>query len=130
MPVALGVACGLAAGGRVSALANRFTHPWLLWATVGVQTAAEYPEVLLGDGLGKPTDMETPRNEPADENTRLKYLTDVVPIPLLGKIVSGGDLLIVLGLATLVARGMRADATAGESTDRPDSVGASSGRGQ
>lgn len=40
-----------------------------------------------------------------DENTRLPFLGDVIPLPPLRKVVSPGDLFILLGLAGVVVEG-------------------------
>ncbi|MGC8968486.1 MAG: DUF5317 family protein [Thermus sp.] len=40
-----------------------------------------------------------------DEHTRLPFLGDVIPLPPLRKVVSPGDLLILLGIAGVVAEG-------------------------
>ena len=43
------------------------------------------------------------RNEPMDATTRLAPLADVIPVRPLGKVVSPGDLVIVLGLIAMTA---------------------------
>ena len=45
---------------------------------------------------------------PADDDTRLPYLGDVVPVrmPLRPEVVSAGDVLIAAGLAQLVLLGL------------------------
>ena len=48
-----------------------------------------------------------PKNAPAGAGTRLAALGDVIPVPPLRKIVSPGDLLIILGAAATVAAAMR-----------------------
>ncbi|MDP3713568.1 MAG: DUF5317 domain-containing protein [Mycobacteriales bacterium] len=50
-----------------------------------------------------------PRHELADADTRLRWLSDVVPvrIPLRPEVVSVGDVLIAAGLAQLVVLGLR-----------------------
>lgn len=49
-----------------------------------------------------------PRHELADERTRLRWLSDVIPVrtPLRGEVVSAGDVLIAAGLAQLVVLGL------------------------
>jgi hypothetical protein len=51
--------------------------------------------------------VETPKNEPADGRTRLATLGDTIPVPLLRKVVSPGDLLIGGGAAAFVVFAMR-----------------------
>ena len=48
------------------------------------------------------------RHEPAGERTRLRWLSDVVPVPLplRPEVVSPGDVLVAAGLGQLVALGM------------------------
>lgn len=50
-----------------------------------------------------------PRHELADESTRLRPASDVIPVllPLHPEVVSAGDVLIAAGLAQLVVVGMR-----------------------
>jgi len=57
--------------------------------------------------VGLPNGSITPNNAPADTNTRLAVLGDVIPVPPLGKIVSPGDLFIIFGAAATVAAAMR-----------------------
>jgi hypothetical protein len=56
---------------------------------------------------GLPAGSANPKNAPADANTRLAFIGDVIPVAPLGKIVSPGDLLIILGAAATVAAAMR-----------------------
>jgi hypothetical protein len=56
---------------------------------------------------GLPATVVTPKNGPADIHTRLLVIGDIVPLPLLGKVLSPGDLLISLGAATAIAVAMR-----------------------
>ncbi|MFB9182931.1 DUF5317 family protein [Dactylosporangium sucinum] len=51
--------------------------------------------------------ITTPKNVPAGEETRLRYLGDIIPIAPLKKVVSPGDLLISGGSCALVALAMR-----------------------
>jgi hypothetical protein len=48
-----------------------------------------------------------PKNQPADDATRLAALGDVIPLPPLGKVLSAGDLLIAAGVSAGVAMAMR-----------------------
>ncbi|MET0416326.1 MAG: DUF5317 family protein [Actinoplanes sp.] len=57
--------------------------------------------------VGLPTGVQTPKNVPAGEHTRLAGLGDVIPVPGLRKVVSAGDLLIGAGAAAFVALAMR-----------------------
>jgi hypothetical protein len=56
---------------------------------------------------GLPADTATPKNVAADRHTRLAFLGDVIPVPLLGKVVSAGDLSISLGGAIAIVAAMR-----------------------
>jgi Family of unknown function (DUF5317) len=56
---------------------------------------------------GLPAGSANPKNAPADANTRLAFIGDVIPVAPLRKIVSPGDLLIILGAAATVAAAMR-----------------------
>jgi hypothetical protein len=49
----------------------------------------------------------TPKNAPADGTTRLPAIGDTIPIPLLHKVASPGDVLITTGAAALVVLAMR-----------------------
>ena len=51
--------------------------------------------------------LVTPKNMPAGSGTTLRFLSDIVPVSPLHKIVSPGDLLIVLGGSLLIALAMR-----------------------
>jgi len=57
--------------------------------------------------VGLHAGIETPKNEPADANTRLGFLGDTIPIPLLRKVISPGDVLISFGAGALVVLAMR-----------------------
>ncbi|WP_455359012.1 DUF5317 family protein [Streptomyces sp. SYSU K21746] len=63
------------------------------------------PEAAVA--LGKPAGVTTPKNEPANQDTKFAYLGDTMPVPVLAKIVSPGDLLIGIGIVVLVSTGMR-----------------------
>jgi hypothetical protein len=63
--------------------------------------------------IGAPADEQTralrsAKYAVADERTRLAWLGDDLPVVPLGKIVSVGDLVLLLGVAGLVATSMRA----------------------
>lgn len=58
-------------------------------------------------GVGLRPGIETPKNEPADGQTRLGFLGDTVPVAPLRKVVSPGDILISAGATALVALAMR-----------------------
>jgi len=58
-------------------------------------------------GVGLRAGIETPKNEPAGAHTRLGFLGDTVPIPLLRKVVSPGDIVISGGATALVVLVMR-----------------------
>jgi hypothetical protein len=57
--------------------------------------------------LGLPADVQGPKNVPADAGTRLAALGDIIPVPVLGKIASPGDVLIAGGTCALVVLAMR-----------------------
>ncbi|GAA4410224.1 DUF5317 family protein [Actinokineospora soli] len=48
----------------------------------------------------------TVKSAPADAQTRLSFLIDYIPVPVLHKVASVGDVLIGLGVAVLIAAGM------------------------
>ncbi|GLY03763.1 DUF5317 family protein [Actinoplanes sp. NBRC 101535] len=55
---------------------------------------------------GASTPSETPRNEPADADSRLTVLADVIPVPVLRAVVSPGDILIATGVVAALAGAM------------------------
>ncbi|MFS8096736.1 DUF5317 domain-containing protein [Lentzea alba] len=57
--------------------------------------------------VGVPPGAATSKNAPADSDTRLLFLGDVIPVPALHKIVSVGDVLIALGVVLLLALAMQ-----------------------
>jgi hypothetical protein len=57
--------------------------------------------------VGSAPDREGPKNAPADADTRLAPLGDVIPIPALRKIASPGDVLIGAGTIALITLVMR-----------------------
>jgi hypothetical protein len=59
------------------------------------------------EAAGLPATVVTPKNKPANTNTRLPFLGDIVPLPLLRKVLSPGDVLIGLGAATAIVVAMR-----------------------
>ncbi len=56
---------------------------------------------------GMPASVVTPKNHIADDHTRLAFMGDVIPLPGLRKVLSPGDLLIILGAAGAIAVSMR-----------------------
>src|SRR6266536_1917074 len=75
-----------------------------------------------------------PKNQPADDGTRLAFLGDVIPLVPLGKVLSAGDLLIAAGASAAVAVAMRRRGGTAPATTvlgaRPDSRGFDSHRGE
>jgi hypothetical protein len=67
--------------------------------------------------VGLEAGVETPKNEPAHAKTRLAALGDTIPVPVLRKVVSPGDLLIGGGACALVALAMRRHRRAGGTPD-------------
>jgi hypothetical protein len=59
------------------------------------------------DSAGLRTHVVTPKNTPAGEGTRLAGIGDIIPIPVLHKVASPGDVLITTGAAALVVLAMR-----------------------
>ncbi|MBL7261380.1 DUF5317 family protein [Paractinoplanes lichenicola] len=57
--------------------------------------------------IGSTPGLEGPKNAPADTATRLAPLGDIIPVPLVNKIASPGDVLIGGGTVALVALTMR-----------------------
>lgn len=51
--------------------------------------------------------LETPKNAPAGSGTALRLLGDIIPVAPLHKIISPGDVFIVLGGSALIAVAMR-----------------------
>jgi hypothetical protein len=70
-------------------------------------------------GLGLPETVETPKNEPAGTHTRLAPLGDTIPVPILRKIISPGDILIAGGACALVVLAMRRHRRPDEPAARP-----------
>ncbi|GAB2622848.1 hypothetical protein Aab01nite_26920 [Paractinoplanes abujensis] len=56
---------------------------------------------------GSTPGLEGPKNAPADAGTRLAPLGDIIPVPLINKVASPGDVLISGGTVALVALAMR-----------------------
>jgi hypothetical protein len=54
-----------------------------------------------------PATVTDPKHQPADHDTRLALLGDVIPVRPLGKIISAGDLLIAVGVSAAVAMALR-----------------------
>jgi Family of unknown function (DUF5317) len=54
-----------------------------------------------------PATFVGPKNQPADGGTRLALLGDVIPVPLLRKVISAGDLLIAAGVSSATAMALR-----------------------
>ncbi|MCW2665230.1 MAG: hypothetical protein JWN57_192 [Frankiales bacterium] len=90
------VGLGVAANALVVGLNGAMPVSLDAAARAGIGTSA----ILLG---------EDPRHEVADDRTRLRALSDVVPVPLPSRpqVVSPGDVLVAAGLAQLVVVGMR-----------------------
>ncbi|MCM4078312.1 DUF5317 family protein [Paractinoplanes hotanensis] len=57
--------------------------------------------------VGLPPGLESPKNLPADTSTRLAALGDVIPVPVVRKVASPGDVLIGGGTCALVILVMR-----------------------
>lgn len=62
----------------------------------------------------------TPKNMPADAGTRLAPIGDTIPVPVLHKVASPGDVLISVGAAALVVLVMRRRTDTGETAPRRD----------
>lgn len=90
------VGLGVAANALVVGLNGAMPVSLDAAARAGIGTSA----LLLG---------EDPRHEVADDGTRLRWLSDVVPVPLPWRpqVVSPGDVLVAAGLGQLVVVGMR-----------------------
>jgi len=54
-----------------------------------------------------PATVAGPKNQPADQSTRLAVLGDVIPLPPVRKVLSIGDLLIAAGVSAAVAMALR-----------------------
>jgi hypothetical protein len=57
--------------------------------------------------IGSAPGLEGPKNAPAGAGTRLAPLGDIIPVPLINKIASPGDVLISGGTVALVVLAMR-----------------------
>jgi hypothetical protein len=57
--------------------------------------------------VGSAPGLEGPKNAPADAGTRLAPLGDIIPVPLINKVASPGDVLISGGTVALVMLAMR-----------------------
>lgn len=64
-------------------------------------------EPTAAEAVGLRPDLTTPKNEPADDATRLAFLGDTIPVTPLKKVVSAGDVLIGAGTVALTALAMR-----------------------
>ncbi|GIF98245.1 DUF5317 family protein [Catellatospora citrea] len=64
-------------------------------------------EPTAAAAVGLRPDLTTPKNEPADDATRLAFLGDTIPVSPLNKVVSAGDVLIGAGTVALTALAMR-----------------------
>ncbi|GIF01665.1 DUF5317 family protein [Paractinoplanes rishiriensis] len=67
--------------------------------------------------VGNAPDREGPKNAPADSGTRLAALGDVIPVPVVRKVASPGDVLISGGIIALVVLVMRRGRPAEEQPD-------------
>jgi hypothetical protein len=56
----------------------------------------------------------SPKHVAADDTTRLLWLGDVVPVRPIGKVVSSGDIVLLLGVAAAAAAGMAGGQSGGE----------------
>lgn len=66
-------------------------------------SAAQYADVPES----KISATDLPKNEQASVDTRLAWLGDVIPVKLIHKVISAGDVLIIFGIALLVMEGMQ-----------------------
>jgi hypothetical protein len=57
--------------------------------------------------VGNAPDLEGPKNAPADASTRLAWLGDIIPVPVVRKVASPGDVLISGGTVALIILAMR-----------------------
>lgn len=73
---------------------------------IGLNNRMPYDPAAVAAVGGIPG-VEGPKNAPADAGTRLAALGDVIPVPLLGKVASPGDVLIGGGTIALVTLTMR-----------------------
>ncbi|GAA1403688.1 DUF5317 family protein [Catellatospora coxensis] len=71
-------------------------------------------EPAAAEAVGLRPGLTTPKNAPAHDATRLAFLGDTIPVALLNKVVSPGDVLIGAGTVALTALAMR------RRRDRPD----------
>jgi hypothetical protein len=71
----------------------------------------------VAEAVGLRPGLTTPKNEPADDSTRLAFLGDSIPVAALRKVVSPGDVLIGAGTVALTVFAMRR-----HRRDQPDPV--------
>ena len=64
-------------------------------------------EPAAAEAVGLRPDLTTPKNEPADDATRLAFLADTIPVTPQKKVVGAGDVLIGAGTVALTALAMR-----------------------
>ncbi|MCW3841856.1 DUF5317 domain-containing protein [Micromonospora yasonensis] len=83
------IALGAASNGLAIALNGRMPYEPAVAAAVGLRPG-----------------LTTPKNEPADANTRLPFLGDTIPIAPLHKVISPGDVLISGGACAVVVLAM------------------------
>jgi Family of unknown function (DUF5317) len=70
-------------------------------------------------GLSAPTtESASLKHERLNDDTRLPWLADVIPVPRLKEILSIGDIVLALGMAHLVYAGMRTGVVQGEGRRR------------
>jgi hypothetical protein len=98
-------------------------------ALLGVGWCLNMVPVMLNGGMpvsrdglervGAPTSTSVSeghlfKHVPADRHTRLAPLGDVIPVPVAASVISAGDVVLMAGLALVVAAGMT-----GRTTDAP-----------
>jgi hypothetical protein len=74
--------------------------------TIGLNGRMPYSPAAA-DAAGLRTHVVTPKNTPAGAGTRLAAIGDTIPVPVLHKVASPGDVLITTGAAALVVLAMR-----------------------
>jgi hypothetical protein len=97
-------------GGLMNALAITANGrmPFSEWAIRAAQVSAE--QLARGD--------RSPKHVVADEETRLLWLGDVIPVAPIGKVVSVGDIVLLLGVAAILAIAMRSPGAGTRSAGR------------
>jgi hypothetical protein len=91
---------------------------------IGLNGEMPYSEAAVRAANMRPSQQSraesSPKHAAATSLTRLRWLGDVIPVPPIQKVISLGDIVLLLGGAGLIATGMRAPSAADAGTAVPD----------